>query len=76
MPVHPLYSSYRLEHIETRLNSPQKTKRGRKKKGNGMEVRTELIHSVQKKIEKGFYNSGAVLDDLSSSFAGVFNSRG
>jgi hypothetical protein len=35
--------------------------------------RTELLASVRKKLHKGFYNSEAVLEDLSDAFAGVFN---
>ncbi len=37
------------------------------------EDRKELIDSIKKKIKSGFYNSKEVTEDLSDSFADVFN---
>jgi anti-sigma28 factor (negative regulator of flagellin synthesis) len=38
------------------------------------EIRQELVDTVKKKVEHGFYASEAVLDDLSDSFAKALNS--
>ena len=35
--------------------------------------RAERIAAIKKKIRKGYYNTETVLEDLSSSFAGVFD---
>ncbi len=35
--------------------------------------RKELLKSIKKKIKSGFYNSKEVSEDLSESFADVFN---
>jgi hypothetical protein len=36
-------------------------------------VRGDLIRTVKKRIGSGYYNSGEVLEDLSTSFAKVLN---
>ncbi len=37
--------------------------------------RSELLNSVRERLKKGFYNSDAVIEDLSTSFASVFNQK-
>ena len=37
------------------------------------EIRYDLIASIKKKIKLGYYNSQAVLEDLSDSFAKAMN---
>jgi len=37
------------------------------------ENRAELLSKIKSNVKKGFYSSDAVLDDLSGSFASVFN---
>lgn len=73
-------SSYR--HIQLK---PQRDKGGAltadrtKKASKGRAPRTEspdrseFLKLVQRKVRNGHYNSDAVLDDLSHSFAGAFD---
>jgi anti-sigma28 factor (negative regulator of flagellin synthesis) len=37
------------------------------------ELRTNLINTVKQRINKGYYNSNEVLDDLVDSFANALN---
>jgi hypothetical protein len=40
------------------------------------EIREELLNTVKKKMQQGYYNSQTVLDDLSDSFAKAMSSGG
>lgn len=55
-----------------RVSGPERI--AAKKAGTAPESeRAELLDSIRRRVSGGFYNSDAVLDDLSSSFATVFN---
>jgi hypothetical protein len=58
--------------VATGSSTPQKVSQGKGAKAESSD-RSEFLKLVRQKIRKGHYNSDAVLDDLSHSFAGAFD---